>query len=90
MEVTSPSSLPSPSPSVGGGVSLYGAQRFPVTFSADQWIRILDFGPSIREVIDNPTNVPKILRKSDIDYAVKKAAFDVAKAASNKAYAERK
>ncbi|MGQ9605389.1 MAG: hypothetical protein ACUVTW_04250 [Thermogutta sp.] len=34
-----------------GAVSVYGLQRMPVTLYADQWHRLLDFGPTIRDFI---------------------------------------
>lgn len=34
-----------------GAVSVYGLQRMPVTLYADQWHRLLDFGPKIRDFI---------------------------------------
>lgn len=37
--------------SKGGGVSLYGLGRWPVTLYYEQWIAVLDFGPKIREFI---------------------------------------
>jgi len=33
--------------STKGGVSVYGLQRFPVTFYAEQWARLADFMPTI-------------------------------------------
>jgi hypothetical protein len=34
-----------------GGVSLYGLRRFPVTFYADEWERILSMGDEIQAFI---------------------------------------
>lgn len=34
-----------------GAVSLYGTGRWPVTLYKEQWNRVLDFGPTIREFI---------------------------------------
>ncbi len=34
-----------------GAVSVYGLQRMPVTLYAQQWERLLDFGPEIRDFI---------------------------------------
>jgi hypothetical protein len=34
-----------------GGVSLYGLRRFPVTFYADEWERILGMSDEIRAFI---------------------------------------
>lgn len=39
--------------SAKGGISLYGLQRLPVTIYADQWIRLLDYGPCIRQFIED-------------------------------------
>ncbi len=37
-----------------GGISIYGLNaRFPVTLYAEQWPRLLDFGPQILEFIDS-------------------------------------
>lgn len=35
-----------------GAVSLYGIRRFPVTFYADEWQRILGMGDEIRAFIE--------------------------------------
>lgn len=34
-----------------GGISLYGLGRFPVTLYFEQWLRLLDFGETIRGFI---------------------------------------
>jgi hypothetical protein len=34
-----------------GAVSVYGLQRMPVTLYLEQWERLLDFGDTIREFI---------------------------------------
>ena len=34
-----------------GAVSVYGLQRMPVTLYADQWHRLLEFAPNIRDFI---------------------------------------
>jgi hypothetical protein len=35
-----------------GGVSVYGLGRFPVTLYYEQWIRLLDAGPKVREFLE--------------------------------------
>ncbi|GAB4137953.1 hypothetical protein [Thermopirellula anaerolimosa] len=35
-----------------GAVSVYGLQRMPVTLYADQWHRLLEFAPKIRDFIE--------------------------------------
>jgi hypothetical protein len=35
-----------------GGVSVYGLGRFPVTLYYEQWIRLLDAAPRIREYLE--------------------------------------
>jgi len=34
-----------------GGVSLYGIRRFPITFYQEEWIKILDMDPEIRDFL---------------------------------------
>ena len=34
-----------------GGVSLYGLGRFPITLYVEQWEKILDMAPEIREFL---------------------------------------
>ena len=34
-----------------GALSLYGMGRFPVTLYKEQWLRLLDFSPEIRQFI---------------------------------------
>jgi hypothetical protein len=34
-----------------GGVSLYGLRRFPVTFYADEWEKLLDMADDIRRFV---------------------------------------
>ncbi|MHC4371191.1 MAG: hypothetical protein ACYSW8_26565 [Planctomycetota bacterium] len=34
-----------------GGASLYGIRRFPITFYVEEWNRILDMEPEIREFL---------------------------------------
>jgi hypothetical protein len=35
-----------------GGVSVYGLGRFPVTLYYEQWIRLLDNAPDLREFLE--------------------------------------
>jgi hypothetical protein len=35
-----------------GGVSVYGLGRFPVTLYYEQWIRLLDKAPELREFLE--------------------------------------
>jgi hypothetical protein len=35
-----------------GGVSVYGLGRFPVTLYYEQWIRLLEAGPKLREFLE--------------------------------------
>ena len=46
-----------------GGVSVYGLQRMPVTLYDEQWDRLLDFGPQIRDFIK--ANAAKMSKKGD-------------------------
>jgi hypothetical protein len=40
-----------------GGISLYGLGRFPVTLYYEQWIRLLEFAPSINTfLVENRGN----------------------------------
>jgi hypothetical protein len=48
--------------SAKGGVSLYGLRRFPATFYADEWEKILSMGDEIRAFIRE--NEGKLKRKS--------------------------
>ena len=34
-----------------GGVSVYGLGRFPITLYQEQWLKLLDLAPEIREFI---------------------------------------
>jgi hypothetical protein len=34
-----------------GGASLYGIRRFPITFYVEEWTRILDMEPQIRQFL---------------------------------------
>ena len=44
-----------------GGVSLYGLRRFPVTFYADEWEKLLDMADDIRRFVGE--NEAKLKRK---------------------------
>lgn len=44
-----------------GGVSLYGLRRFPVTFYADEWEKLLGMADDIRRFVAD--NEPKLKRK---------------------------
>jgi hypothetical protein len=35
-----------------GGVSVYGLGRFPVTLYYEQWLRLLEAGPTLREFLE--------------------------------------
>jgi hypothetical protein len=35
-----------------GGVSVYGLGRFPVTLYYEQWVRLLDMAPQLREFLE--------------------------------------
>jgi hypothetical protein len=35
-----------------GGVSVYGLGRFPVTLYYEQWVRLLDASPQLREFLE--------------------------------------
>ena len=35
-----------------GGVSVYGLGRFPVTLYYEQWIRLLDMAPQLKEFLE--------------------------------------
>ena len=49
-----------------GAVSVYGLQRMPVTLYAEQWERLLGFGDTIREFIqENDAALNRKDRKSD-------------------------
>jgi hypothetical protein len=36
-----------------GGVSVYGLGRFPVTLYYEQWVRLLDATPQLREFLES-------------------------------------
>ena len=44
-----------------GGVSLYGLRRFPVTFYADEWEKVLALADDIRRFVQD--NEAKLKRK---------------------------
>lgn len=44
-----------------GGVSVYGLGRFPVTLYYEQWVRLLDTAPRLREFLE--TNKSKLKLK---------------------------
>jgi hypothetical protein len=44
-----------------GGVSVYGLGRFPVTLYYEQWVRLLDKAPELREFLE--TNKDKLKLK---------------------------
>jgi len=44
-----------------GGVSLYGLGRFPITFYVEQWEKILDMAPEIRQFLAD--NADQLKRK---------------------------
>ncbi|HVC33042.1 MAG TPA: hypothetical protein VNL16_05985 [Chloroflexota bacterium] len=44
-----------------GGISLYGLGRFPITLYVEQWDKILDMAPEIRQFIEE--NAAQLKRK---------------------------
>jgi len=44
-----------------GGISLYGLGRFPITLYVEQWEKILDMAPEVRQFIDE--NSAQLKRK---------------------------
>ena len=46
-----------------GGVSVYGLGRFPVTLYYEQWNRLLEAGPKIREFLEENKNRLKLKEK---------------------------
>jgi hypothetical protein len=46
-----------------GGVSVYGLGRFPVTLYYEQWIKLLDAGPRIREYLEENKGKLKLKEK---------------------------
>ncbi len=49
-----------------GGVSLYGLGRFPITLYVEQWQKILDMAPEIRQFIaENAASLKRKEPRSD-------------------------
>ena len=46
-----------------GGVSVYGLGRFPVTLYYEQWTRLLDAGPKLREFLEENKSKLKLKEK---------------------------
>jgi hypothetical protein len=46
-----------------GGVSVYGLGRFPVTLYYEQWIRLLDTAPKLREFLEENKGKLKLKEK---------------------------
>jgi len=46
-----------------GGVSVYGLGRFPVTLYYEQWIKLLDAGPRLREFLEENKGGLKLKEK---------------------------
>jgi hypothetical protein len=46
-----------------GGVSVYGLGRFPVTLYYEQWIRLLDTAPRLREYLEENKGKLKLKEK---------------------------
>jgi hypothetical protein len=46
-----------------GGVSVYGLGRFPVTLYYEQWIRLLDTAPRLREFLEENKSRLKLKEK---------------------------
>jgi hypothetical protein len=46
-----------------GGVSVYGLGRFPVTLYYEQWTRLLDAGPKLREFLEENKAAGKLKLK---------------------------
>jgi len=46
-----------------GGVSVYGLGRFPVTLYYEQWIRLLDTAPKLREFMESNKGKLKLREK---------------------------
>jgi hypothetical protein len=46
-----------------GGVSVYGLGRFPVTLYYEQWNRLLEAGPKIREFLEENKSKLKLKEK---------------------------
>ena len=46
-----------------GGVSVYGLGRFPVTLYYEQWIKLLEAGPRLREFLEENKSSLKLKEK---------------------------
>ncbi len=46
-----------------GGVSVYGLGRFPVTLYYEQWIRLLDAAPRLKEFLEENKGALKLKPK---------------------------
>jgi len=46
-----------------GGVSVYGLGRFPVTLYYEQWIRLLEAAPQLREFLEENKSAGKLKLK---------------------------
>jgi len=46
-----------------GGVSVYGLGRFPVTLYYEQWTRLLDASPQLREFLEENKTAGKLKLK---------------------------
>lgn len=46
-----------------GGVSVYGLGRFPVTLYYEQWVRLLDAVPQLREFLEENKSAGKLKLK---------------------------
>jgi len=46
-----------------GGVSVYGLGRFPVTLYYEQWVRLLDAAPQLREFLEENKSAGKLKLK---------------------------
>jgi len=46
-----------------GGVSVYGLQRYPVSLYYQQWLRLLEAGPALKEFLELHKSELKILDK---------------------------
>ena len=46
-----------------GGVSVYGLGRFPVTLYYEQWIRLLDASPKLRDFLEENKSKLKLKEK---------------------------
>jgi hypothetical protein len=46
-----------------GGVSVYGLGRFPVTLYYEQWVRLLDAAPQLRQFLEDNKTAGKLKLK---------------------------